>query len=174
MRFDCTGLLAFILVVCGSAVSPAFAQDRSWGDIAVSGVGMEYDLSGVGTAPGLAIRATRDVSEHVVFEVRGLFAQPNQQFGPSTLVVPEAQLQYRWNAARFSPFVGVGGGAAMVKSDFHSTDWDPTISFSGGTGVRLTDRLGLLGEVRLRGVEYRFTGSIAEWAVGLAYRLPAF
>jgi hypothetical protein len=172
MRFGCTGLLAFIVVMCGSAAS-ALAQDRSWGDIAVSGVGMEYDLSGVGTAPGLAVRGTRDVSEHVVLEVRGLFAQPNQQFGPSTLVVPEAQLQYRWNAARLSPFVGVGGGLAMVKSSF-DTNWDPTVSFSAGTGVRLTEQLGLLGEVRLRGVEYRFTGSIAEWAVGLTYRLPAF
>jgi hypothetical protein len=173
MRFGCTGLLAFILVICGSATSPAFAQDPSWGDIAVSGVGMEYDLSGVGTAPGLAIRATHDLSPNVVFEVRGLFAKPNQQFGPSTLVVPEAQIQYRWNIGGFSPFLGVGGGTAMVKSSF-DTEWDPTISFSAGTGVRLTEQLGLLGEVRLRGVEYRFTGSIAEWAVGLAYRLPSF
>jgi hypothetical protein len=149
------------------------AQDRSWGEFAVSGVGMEYDLSGVGTAPGLAVRATHDLSEHVVFELRGLFAKPNQQFGPSTLVVPEVQLQYRWNAARLSPFVGVGGGTAMVKSSFDTT-WDATVSFSAGTGIRLTEQLGLLGEVRLRGVEYRFTGTIAEWAVGLAYRLPQF
>jgi hypothetical protein len=167
------GLLAFSFVICGFAVSPALAQDRSWGDIAVSGVGMNYDLSGVGNAPGVAVRATRDVSDSVVLEFRGLFAKPQQQFGASTLVVPEAQLQYRWHVSRLTPFVGVGGGAALVKSSFHS-EWDPTLAFSAGTGVRLSEQLGLLGEVRLRGVEWRFTGTIAEWAVGLAYRLPAF
>ena len=38
-----------------------------------------------------------------------------------------------------------------MKSDFH-TDWDPTLSFAVGTGVRLTERLGVTGEVRLRGM----------------------
>jgi len=172
MRFGCTRLLVFILVISGSTASSALAQDRPWGDLTVSGVGMNYDLSGVGNAPGLAVRAGHDLSPHVVLEVRGLFAQPQQQFGASTLVVPEAQLQYRWNVARLSPFVGAGGGAAMVKSSF-DTEWDPTFSFSAGTGIRLTEQLGLLGEVRLRGVEWGFTGTIAEWAMGLSYRLPA-
>jgi hypothetical protein len=171
MRFGCTRLPTIVILLSAAAASPALAQDKSRGDIAVSAVGMEYDLSGVGTAPGLAIRATRDLTPHVVLEFRGLFAKPEQQFGPSTLFVPEAQIQYRWNIARLSPFVGVGGGAALVTSALAS-DWDPTISFSGGTGVRLTDQLGLLGEVRLRGVKYRFTGSIAEWGLGLAWRLP--
>ena len=173
MRTECIRLLVFMLAIGGVGASSAFAQGRSWGDVAVSGVGMNYDLSGTGNAPGLAVRTTRDLSDHVVIEFRGLFARPQQQFGSSTLVVPEAQLQYRWNVARLSPFVGAGAGAALVKSSFHS-DWDPTIAFSAGTGVRLAEQLGLLGEVRLRGVEWRFTGTIAEWAVGLAYRLPAF
>jgi hypothetical protein len=172
MRFGCTGLLSLVLLVGTSAVSPAFAQDRSWGDIAVSAVGMEYDLSGVGTAPGLAVHATHDVTPHVVIEVRGLFARPQQQSGPSTLFVPEAQVQYRWNVARLSPFVGAGAGVARIKSPL-TTEWDKTLSFSGGTGVRLTEQLGLVGEMRLRGVEWRFTGTIAEWALGLAWRLPA-
>jgi hypothetical protein len=173
MRFDCTRLLAFVFLLSASAASPALAQDKSWGDIAVSAVGMEYDLSGVDTASGLAVRTTHDLTSHVVLEFRGLFAKPDQQFGPSTLFVPEAQIQYRWNVARLSPFVGVGGGAALVKSPL-VTNWDPTLSFSGGAGVRVTDQLGVVGEIRLRGVGQRFTGSIAEWGLGLAWRLPAF
>jgi hypothetical protein len=169
MRSGFMRLLAFAFVISAAAASPALAQHRS--DIAVSAIGMEYDLSGVGTAAGLAVRTTHELTPHVVLEFRGMFAKPDQQFGPSTLFVPEAQIQYRWNVARLSPFVGVGGGAALVTSALAS-DWDPTISFSGGTGVRVTDQLGLIGEVRLRGVKYRFTGSIAEWGVGLAWRLP--
>ena len=171
MRFGFTRLLAFTIVLSAPA-APALAQG-SWGDVAVSGVAINYDLSGVGNAPGLAVRTTRDLSPHVVLEFRGMFARPDQQFGPSTLFVPEAQIQYRWNVARWSPFVGVGGGAALVKSPLVS-DWDGTISFSGGTTVRLTNELGLIGEMRLRGVEYRFTGTVAEWGLGLAWRLPAF
>jgi hypothetical protein len=130
-------------------------------------------LSGVGTTPGVAVRATRDVSPHVALEVRGLYARPSQQFGSSTLFIPEAQVQFRWNVARFAPYVGVGTGAALVTSPL-VTDWDPTISFSGGTAVRITEQLAVLGELRLRGIEWRFTGSTAEVSAGLAWRFSTF
>jgi hypothetical protein len=61
----------------------------------------------------------------------------------------------------------------MVKSSFH-TDWDPTLSLAAGTGVRLSDRLGLTGEFRLRGHEREFTGTTAELSAGLAWSLPSF
>jgi hypothetical protein len=119
------------------------------------------------------VRASREFLPNVRLEFGGVFAKPDQQFGPSTLFLPEAQLQYRWNANRLSPYVGGGLGAALVRSDFH-TDWDPTLSVAAGMGVRLTDALGLTGEVRLRGHEWRFTGTTAEVSAGLAWRLPSF
>jgi hypothetical protein len=90
----------------------------------------------------LAVRMTRDLSDHVSLELGGLLAKPEQQFAPSTLFAPETQLRYRWNAGRLSAYVGGGISAALVASSFHS-DWDPTLSVAGGTGVRLTDRLGV-------------------------------
>ena len=163
-------LFAFALAVAG--VSTAHAQGSSW-DFTVSGARVDYDLSGTGTAPGLAVRSTRDLTPNVRIELGGLFAKPQQQFGPSTLFMPEAQLQYRWNAGRLSPYVGGGVGVAMDKADFR-TDWDPTVSFSIGTGVRLTERVGLTGEFRLRGHEWRFVGTTSELSAGLTWRLPSF
>lgn len=165
--------VASFVVAVASAPASLRAQEPSRWDVGVAASIVNYDLSGVGTTPGLVVRASRDLTPHVVLETRGLFAWPDQQSGPSTFLAPEVQLQYRWNIARFSPYVGAGGGFAMNRSPFR-TDWDPTISFAAGTGMRLTEGVGLTGEFRLRGVETRFTGTTAEWSVGMAWRLPSF
>lgn len=166
---------ALLLVCLSGLVHSAPAQGQtpreSRGDIAVSVAALDFDLSGTGQTAGVAVRATRDVTPHITFEARGLFAKPEQQFGTSTIVVPEAYLLYRWPIARWTPFIGAGTGAAAIRSDL-GTDWDATLSVAGGTGFRLTERLGLLGEMRVRGVEWRFVGSIAEWALGLTWRIP--
>lgn len=171
MRMSSMFVLSSVFVLAG-AVSPALAQDSSW-NVGVSAVGVQYDLSGTGAAPGVAIRAARPVNGNVVFEIRGLFAKPEQQFGSSTFFAPDAQLQYRWSLARWSPYVGGGLGIAANSSPLR-TDWDPTVSFAAGTGVRLNERLDLIGEFRLRGIEWRFVGTTAEWSAGLNWRLPAF
>jgi hypothetical protein len=162
-------VVAFSFLIGG--VSAAHAQD-AWGDLAVSAVRIDYDLSGVGSAPGLALRTTRDVSANVSLEFGGVFAKPNQQFGPSTLFMPDAHVRYRWNAGRLSPYIGGGVGAALVHSSFN-TDWDPTLSLAAGTGVRVSERFALTGEFRLRGHEWRFTGTTSELSAGLAWRLPS-
>ena len=173
MRFRYSVFCSFLLALAVVGPSTAQAHDSSWGDLAVSGVRVDYDLSGVGNAPGLAIRATRHVTSNVSLEVGGLLSKPTQQFGPSTLFVPEALLRYRWNAGRMSPYVGGGLGAALVRSDFHS-DWDPTLSVAVDTGVRLTDRVGATAEFRVRGHEWRFVGTSTELSAGLVWRLPSF
>ena len=134
------GYRVVVLVVLGLALlgpSNVLAQDRSWGDLRVSAARIDFDLSGVGSAPGVAVRMTRNLFPNVSVEFGGTFAKPAQQFGPSTLFMPEAHLRYHWHAGRISPYVGGGVGAALVRSGFHS-DWDPTLSFAAGTGVRLT------------------------------------
>ena len=170
MRVRVLGLLSFAFLL---AVGSASAQDSPRWNVGAAVVGVQYDLSGVGNAPGVAVRASRDVTRTLVLETRGLLAWPEQQSGRSTFFVPEAQLQYRWHVARFSPYIGAGGGVAMVKSPFR-TEWDPTFSVSAGTDVSLTERVGLIGELRLRGIERRFTGSTAEGSLGMAWRLPSF
>ena len=170
MRLGSVAVLAFVVV---SAIpSQASAQEAARWDFGAAASIVQYDLSGVGNTPGLVLRASRDLSPHVVLETRGLFAWPDQQSGRSTLFIPEAQIQYRWNIARFTPFVGGGGGFARVSSPVR-TDWDTTLSVAGGTGVRLTERVGLMGELRLRGID-NFAASTAEWSVGMTWRLPAF
>ena len=171
MRFDfrTTLMIGFAVVMAGA--SPAFAQSGSWGDVAVSAVMVNYDLSGTGNTSGLAVRTSRWLTSSVSLEFGGLFATPRQQFGSSTLFMPEAQLRYNWRAGRVAPYVGGGIGTALVKSSFH-TDWDPTLSVAGGAGVRLTDRLGLRGEFRLRGHEWQFVGTTTELSAGLVWQIP--
>ena len=165
------GLLSAFSIAIAWA-SPAVAQNTSWGDVGVSVVMMNYDLSGTGNTAGLGVRATRTLTANVSLEVGGVFAKPYQQFGSSTLFMPEAQLRYNWKVGRVAPYVGGGIGTALVKSSFH-TDWDPTLSMAAGAGVRLTDRLGLKGELRLRGHEWRFAGTTTELSTGLVWLIPA-
>ena len=171
MRTASRFVLSSIVVVAG-AVSPALAQDSSW-NVGLSAVAVQFDLSGTGNALGLAVRGARPVYGNVVFEARGLFAPLEQQFGKATFFASDAHLQYRWTIARLSPYVGGGIGFSANTKPL-GTDWDPTMSFAAGTTVRLNDRLDLIGELRLRGIEWRFAGSTAEWSAGLNWRLPAF
>ena len=164
--------LFVVLAVLIAGASPAQAQTPSWGDLSVSAVRMDYDLSGTGNTFGLAVRSTKDLTHRVSLEFGGVFASPRLQSGSSTLFMPEAQLRYRWNAGRFSPYVGGGMGTALVKTPFRS-DWDTTLSAAAGTAVQLTDGVALTGEFRLRGHEFRFVGTTAELSVGLAWRLPS-
>jgi opacity protein-like surface antigen len=138
----------------------------------VSAVRLDYDLAGTGNAPGLAIRSTKNLSPKVSVEFGGVYGRPAQQFGSSSLFMPEAQVRYRWSVGRFFPYAGAGLGAARVRSDFH-TDWDPTMSFSAGAGVQLSDRLAVTGEFRLRGHEWRFVGTTSEISAGLAWRFSS-
>ena len=173
MQFRARVVFFFVTALAATGVSISHAQQPAWGDITVSGARIDFDLSGTGTAPGLAVRTTRALNSNVSLEFGGTFAQPEQQFGPSTLFMPEAQLRYTWNAGRVSPYVGGGLGAAMVKSDFH-TDWDPTYAVASGATVWLTNRVGASGEFRLRMHEWRAVGTTAEFSGGLTWRLPSF
>jgi hypothetical protein len=165
-------ILSVVLLLAGSL--PAFAQECRW-DLGVSAARIDYDLSGTGSAAGLAVRAVRHITPRFAMEVRGLLARPELQSGPATLFAPDIQAQYRWQIARVSPYVGGGIGFATIKkqSPFR-TDWDTTTTIAGGATVRLTDRLALNGELRLRGFEMDYVGSTGEFSVGLAWGLPRF
>ncbi len=173
MRFGTRVAIFFIVALAVAGVSMTHAQQPAWGDITVSGARIDYDLSGTGNAPGFAVRTTRAFSSNVSLEFGGIFAKPEQQFGPSTVFMPEALLRYTWNVGPVSPYVGGGLGAAMVKSDFR-TDWDPTYAVASGATVWLTNRVGVNGEFRLRAHEWHAVGTTAELSGGLTWRLPSF
>ncbi len=91
-----------------------------------------------------------------------------QTFGPSRLFGPEAHLQYHWLVGRFRPYAGGGGGLSWTDAGvFGTSDAHLTLSVAGGTRFDVTDRIALLGELRLRGIKRDFAGSTAEWMGGL-------
>lgn len=162
-----TASFAFALIIAASA--PAFAQHTT--SLAIGGGAMNFDLSGTGTTPAFTARVSRDLGAHFVVEGSVLIAMPEQQFGPSTVIAPELQLQYHLPVGRFTPYLGAGIGAFRESADAIETDWTPAVSFAGGTRVALNARAGLFGEMRVRGVEWDFAGSTVDITGGLVIRL---
>jgi hypothetical protein len=159
---------AFVLL-CGA---PGFAQTPAARNAVAAGFSLtEFDLSGVGTARGVTLRASRALTDHVAIEGSLPMAWLNEDFGKSRLFAPEAQLQYHWRVRAFRPYVG--GGAGMAWRDrgvLGHSSLNLTLSVAGGTRVDLTDRLALVGEVRLRGVERDFAGSTTDITTGVSWR----
>ena len=142
--------------------------------ISVSAGAFQYDLSGTGTAPMVAVRAERPLARYALVEGGLTLARPEQQFGgTTTFLVPEAQLQAQLPLGRVAPYLGVGAGAAFDRrgDGFGGTRSDLTVSGAGGLRAQLTDQVGLRAELRVRGIGTGFTGSAAEWTVGAAWRL---
>ena len=157
-----------ILLTLTAGSIPALAQETS---LLVGGGAMNFDLSGTGTTPAFTARVSRELGANCVVEGSVLYAKPDQQFGPSTLIAPEAQLQYHFRAGRFTPYLGAGLGFIRESADEIETDWTQTVSFAGGSRVRLNDRVGLFGELRIRGVEWDFTGSTTDIMGGVVIGL---
>src|SRR5688572_30044523 len=120
----------------------------------VAGLGVvQFDLSGTGSAPGMSIRVTRALTNHLGVEGSFPVAWPMQDFGGSKLFAPEAHLQYHWLAGPFRPYAGGGAGFAWTDGGaLGRSDVNLTLSIAGGTRFHITDRLALLGELRLRGI----------------------
>jgi hypothetical protein len=88
------------------------------------------------------------------------------------LFSPEVHLQYHWRVGAFRPYAGGGGGFSWTDAGaFGTSDANLTLSAAGGTRFDLTDRVALLGELRLRGIKRDFAGSTAEWMGGVSWRL---
>lgn len=156
-----------------SFLSPRAAHAQPAQNTLMAGFGVvQYDLSGVGDAPGMTIRATRALTNHLAVEGSLPISWPMQNFGASKLFAPEAHLQYHWLVGRFRPYAGGGGGFSWTdRGAFGRSGVNLTLSMAGGARFDLTDRLALLGELRLRGIKRDFAGSTAEWMGGVSWRL---
>jgi hypothetical protein len=138
---------------------------------AVVGI-FQYDLSGTGIAPMLALRGTAPLTTVLTLEGGLLAARPGQQFGSTTtMLVPEAQVQLTLPFDYVTPYMGLGAGAAF---DFRGTEFggiENFLSISGSIGMRaaLRDRLGVQAEFRGRGLGFDFTGSSAEYTLGVIW-----
>jgi hypothetical protein len=149
---------------------PAFGQSRS---IAVQTGVFNFDLSGTGNSPSVALSADWAGTRHLVLEAATTVAFPEQQFGDRTrFVIPEGLVQYQWTLGKFAPYVSGGVGAAIDVRDeiFGGTRTDLALSTGGGVRMNLSDSMGVRGDVRLRGFGTHFSSSAAELRGGLFWR----
>jgi hypothetical protein len=166
-------LLAPALVL--AAAAPLRAQEDYWPDrpaLSVSAGVSQFDLSGTGSSAMAAVRLERALMRALVLEGGVSVARPAQQFGATTtLVIPEVALQLQLPRL-VAPYLGLGFGDAM---DFRPESvgglrHNATVSVAGGVRLWLGDRMGLRGELRVRGIGSTLGGSTAEWTGGAALR----
>lgn len=161
--------LALLLQVA----SPAVGSDSRATEVGISGGVLQFDLSGTGNTPLFSLHVDRRVLGDWAIGANVSFARPKQQFGSTTLFIPEGQIQYQWQLGRVHPFAG---GAVGSTIDFRD-DFDGgirsnlTLSGFGGARVFIKDNFGARGEFRIRGVGTNFFGSSAEYRGGLFWRL---
>ncbi len=170
MRTLC--IRALISAACLAGVAQHAAAQVDPAQNSVSGaVGMvNFDVDGVATTLGISGRASVAATPRLAVEANLSWAR-NDETGTSDMWVAEAQLQYFWRVAnRVRPFAGGGAGLFVNHGEFF-TDRSLTLSAAGGVRVDFTDRAAALGEVRLRGVEVDFVGSLLEIWAGLTFRL---
>jgi hypothetical protein len=157
------GLVAAPLLAQPGATRPALSLS--------AGVS-QYDLSGTGTTAVYAARLEQALRPALLVEGGVAVARPDQQFGRrSTLIIPEIGLQAQY-PARVAPYLGVGLGAAIDRRHANDGGTRSEMTASGAAGVRAwaTERVGLRGELRVRGIGTGFEGSTAEWTLGAAVR----
>lgn len=173
-RIYSAALAATALLVPTSVLQ---AQEMPRHSLSLHAGAESFDLRGTGTTTGVALRGAYGLNRVVRLELNLAAARPDQvtglvgAAGPTTLFISELHLQFR-RPGRVSPYLGLGGGWA------HESALDPfparnslTASVSGGLGVALNQQLGLVGELRVRGIGRRFQGSTASWTLGLTYAL---
>ena len=154
------------------ASSPLVAQDTAARPRFTAGLAVgaaQFDLSGTGTTP--FARAHLDVRmaapSWLLLQGAVGVLRPEEQSGVKRRhLIPEAQLQAEMSVWNVRPYLGVGGGW-VVPSGGRTTG---TASGAGGVRFDLGTRLDGSAELRVRGIGRGFSGSIAEWTVGAAYR----
>lgn len=128
----------------------------------------QFDLSGTGTTAVIGVRAEDELKRWLVGEAALGFFRPTQQSGGERpwYSIPEAQLQLQLPLGAVRPYIGAGGGWVIASGNTTGTA-------SGAAGLRaMLPAVGLdaRAELRVRGISRSFSGSTAEWTLGLARR----
>jgi hypothetical protein len=149
-------------------------------EVSVSVGAMQFDASGTGTVPVIALRAAVPlVGSWLLGEGNFSYASLNEQFSNvgTRIGVAEGQMQFQLPLARVRPYLGVGAGWLHYFSNAGGrATTSPTYSAAAGLRVGLSPRFTARAELRLRGWDYHsvptgsgFGNSAAEWTGGLAY-----
>jgi hypothetical protein len=144
-----------------AAVLGAFVHDLGVGGTStLLGLRLDLPLLGfVSVEPGLLF--TR---------YRGQPATGASEGADVSLLFGDLQLQGRYPAGRFSPYLGVGVGAALDFADDRGAERPfVALTYTGSAGVRMSvgARLVALAEARLRGIEH-LERDATELVLGLA------
>jgi len=160
-----------VLICCSGGI--ASAQETAARNTIVASAGaLNFDLSGTGTTPAVAVRATRALTSHIALETGVLFARPMLQDGQrAALFAPEAHLQYHWRVGRVLPYAGGGIGFGHQSRDGSRSATNLALSAGGGMRAYVTERMAVLGEFRLRGIERDFSGATAELMGGVSFEV---
>lgn len=166
--------LAALLALAGApraaaaqdAAEPAGRPPRAFGLVLGTS---QYDLRGVGGTLLIGARYEVERGPWLVTELAFGRIDAAADFGDrQKLTTIEGQLQAQLVFGPLRPYVGAGLGIASLTDRAGGS-----LTVSGAGGARLAiprTRLDLRGELRLRGIERRFTGSAVEITGGVAYR----
>lgn len=146
----------------------------------VAGVS-QFDLSGTGTTALVGARLETELQSWLVAEGALGFFRPQEQFpGRSTYTIPEVQLQVQYPGRVVRPYLGLGGGYVFASAGRETQIAGPgniepgtQVTGSGAVGLRVAipdQPLLMLTELRVRGIGQSFSGSTAEWTIGLVRR----
>ena len=160
-------------------VSAISLEAQSSPEVSVAAGAMQFDASGTGTAPVIALRAAVPlVGSWLLGEGNFSYASLDEQFSNAgtRIGVAEGQLQFQLPLARVRPYLGVGAGWLHYFNNAPARATSPTYSAAAGLRVGLSPRLTARAELRLRGwnpysqsAGSGFGNNAAEWTGGLAY-----
>jgi opacity protein-like surface antigen len=160
--------VAAVLVLV--SITNASAQEiAARNTIGVTAGAVNFDLSGTGTTWGLGFRGTRALTSHLAVEFSTLFARPDLQAGQAVLLTPEVHLQYHWRLGSFAPYAGGGIGFTHQSRDGSPNVTNFSLSTAGGLRTYVNDRVALIGEFRLRGIQRDFSATTAEIMGGVSF-----
>ncbi len=150
------------LLLTGSALH---GQDPS--AITLIGGASQYDLSGTGTAPFVAVRYERLVTRALVLEGGVEYLTYSPQFGDRRHhVFPEVMIQLQVPGGSLRPYVGAGAGLSFGTGAFRSLV-DLTLAGAGGFRIITSSAWSMRAELRVRSVD-PWTGVTADWGFGIA------
>jgi hypothetical protein len=147
-----------------------WAQDHhSFRSVAYLAGPANYDLSGTGWSWSAAARLDLPLGRLLVLEPGlGFFTYSSQFFGTrSSFLLPEVSLQLQYPGRRVRPYLGVGGGGALLVQGIGATE--PSVHGTVGLRVGMTPAWGVRGEARVRNLSvFEANNSIFEFLAGLS------
>jgi hypothetical protein len=163
------GLLA-VFALCAS--TSAHAQEGPGPAVSISFGARGYDIGdSEGRAVLAAIRSDFYIRPGIILEIAGSVADPpaDRPERAATSVL-EAQLQTEAALGRLAPYAGAGIGLARTRAADDETGSAAVVSVGAGVRYALSYQLGLVADVRARGLGFAFEDDHLDVTLGFRWR----